>query len=522
MNGDNPYGLVGVSSPPAETTTPPPNQSKANEPPVTGGVSYLEQAFGGGPAGEAAADQSEIQPPIVELPPPPPPAGPLAAVGKFFPFIIGGLVVLALLFLIITRVLPILTQKAGPVALTYWGLWEPESVMTGVISDYQRTHPKVTVNYQKQSALEYRERLQSALSRSDGPDIFRIHNSWLPMFKNQLAPVPEKIYAKAVYEQTFYPAAGTDFALGGKYYALPLEIDTIALFYNEDLLAQAAVPVPVNWEQFKDAVGKIVAKDPTTGQIKIAGAAMGTTGNIEHWQEILALMFLQNGISDLAKADSTILPDGHNAGVDVLTYYTGFASGVNSPRTWEETMDNSTLAFAAGRLAFYFGPSWEIFEIKELARNSNPGLKFKVAPVPQVDTDNPVNLAVYWAEAVNKKSKNAKEAWEFLQYLSTPEVMAKLYQSESNLRLFGEPYGRVEMADLLSADPFAGIFIVQAKTAKTSYLASRTFDGKTGLNSRISQYFEDAINKVREGGSPQDALQTASKGVAQTLSDYSK
>lgn len=521
MNGDNPYGLAGVSRPPPTAETAP-NQAQTDESSPVGGASYLEQAFGGSPPGETAADQSAVQPPIIDLPPPPPPTSPLSRLGNFFPVLIGGVVILTLLFLIITRVIPLLTQKAGPVTLTYWGLWEPESVMAGVLADYQRTHPKVTVNYQKQSAPEYRERLQSALSRTDGPDIFRIHNSWLPMFKNQLAPVPEKIYPKATYERTFYPAAKDDFGLGGKYYALPLEIDTLALFYNEDLLIQAGISAPVNWEQFKIAVGKIVAKDPVTGQIKIAGTAMGTTGNIEHWQEILALMFLQNGISDLSKADSTVLPDGHNAGVDVLTYYTGFASGNSLSRTWDETMDNSTLAFAAGRLAFYFGPSWEIFEIKELARNSNPGLNFKIAPVPQVDPDNPVNLAVYWAEAVNKKSRNTEEAWKFLQYLSSPEVMTKLYQAESNIRLFGEPYGRTEMADLLSADPFAGVFITQSKTAKTSALASRTFDGKTGLNSRISQYFEDAVNKVREGGSPQEALQTASKGTAQTLSDYSK
>src|SRR3989344_5789266 len=86
-----------------------------------------------------------------------------------------------------------LFKQTGPVTLTYWGLWEPESVFSEVISDYERTHPKVKVKYQKASPIQYRERMMTAISKDGGPDIVRIHNSWLPMLKNSLQAAPTNV-----------------------------------------------------------------------------------------------------------------------------------------------------------------------------------------------------------------------------------------------------------------------------------------------------------------------------------------
>jgi ABC-type glycerol-3-phosphate transport system substrate-binding protein len=166
----------------------------------------------------------------------------------------------------------------------------------------------------------------------------------------------------------------------------------------------------------------------------------------------------------------------------------------------------------------YFGPSWEVFEIKR----ANPNLKFTILPVPQVGDDKVVTWASYWVEGVAKKSKNQDAAWEFVKYLSDKGTMEKLYkiQSQSSAtRPFGEPYSRVEMASLVKDDPYVGPFISQAPTARSWYLASRTFDN--GLNDKIIKYYEDAVNAVLLNKSTaQAALQTAASGVSQILAQY--
>jgi hypothetical protein len=68
------------------------------------------------------------------------------------------------------------------------------------------------------------------------------------------------------------------------------------------------------------------------------------------------------------------------------------------------------------------------------------------------------------------------------------------------------------------ANPLAAVFISQAAKAKTWYLCSRTFDN--GINEKMIKYFEDAVNAVNSGKTAKEALETASAGVNQLLTQY--
>ena len=76
------------------------------------------------------------------------------------------------------------------------------------------------------------------------------------------------------------------------------------------------------------------------------------------------------------------------------------------------------------------------------------------------------------------------------------------------------------MAEKLSSHPILGSVVSLAPYAQSWYLASRTFDGATGLNSQISKYFEDAINTVNKGGEAKKAMETVSSGVNEVLKQY--
>lgn len=416
----------------------------------------------------------------------------------------GG--VLAFLIIALTAFIFLFAGRSAKVTLTYWGLWEPESVFQTVIADYQKTHPNVTIKYVKQSSLNYRDRLTTALNRDDGPDIIRMHNSWLPSLQVGLAPVPSTVYSLSAYKSTFYPVASANFVSGGQIYAIPLEYDGLALYVNDDIFRAGGVTTPTIWNgdgSFLDVAQKLTVRDANR-RIKTAGAAIGTTNNVDHWQDIIGLMMLQAGVNPSTSANT----DAARAALD---YYTSFAKN----QIWNETLDNSTLAFAKGQVAMIFGPSWTYFDIKQI----NPNLNFHVAPVPQLPGGATVNYASYWGEAVSKRSKNQAAAFEFLKYLSSPAVLTKLYEAESKIRPFGEPYSRTDMANLLATDPNVGPFVNSAPTAKSWYLASGTTDN-SGLNSKLASYYADAISAVVGGDISSQALMTVDKGVQQVLSQY--
>lgn len=444
------------------------------------------------------AEPSLAEIPPAEMPPPPSeePSGPLELIKKILP---PALIALALLLVLFFGMK--LIRRGGPVSkggtLTYWGLWEPESVMTEVIAAYQKDHPNVKITYVQQSPTDYRERIQSAFSRGEGPDIFRLHNTWLPMFRNELAPLGADI----ISEKDYYPVVKKDLAVGNTFYGVPLMMDTLALYINNEIFKAAGKTPPTTWEDLRKTALELTVKD-RQGKIQQAGIALGTTNNTDHWSDILGLMMYQNGVT-LER------PTGQNA-EDALSFYSIFYA---VDRVWDETLPPSTISFAGGKVAMFFGPSWRVFDIKAI----NPGLDFQVVAVPQLPGTN-VTWASYWAEGIWNKSKNKEEATKFLKYLAQKEALQKLYQAESSLRAFGELYPRTEMAGLLAGNPLAAPFLAQATTARSWYVCSRTRDN--GLNDRMIKYFEDAVNSINRGGNAREALATASQGVSQLLTQY--
>lgn len=407
--------------------------------------------------------------------------------------------------------------------ITWWGLWEDAAAVDSLIKEYEAEHPKVKINYLRQSQVDYRERLTSSLAKGQGPDIFRFHNTWVPMFKTQLDTIPASVVNPADYAKTFYPIASSDLTLGNGIVGIPLEYDALLLYINTDIFDKAGKTPPIGWAELRELAKELTVKDDQ-GIITQSGMALGRVENVDHWQEILGLMMLQNEVDMTHPEKCSEAPAGGTGGstkicpgADAVTFFSLFSTvdGV-----WDATLPPSTAAFAAGKVAMYLGPSWRAFEIQQ----ANPNLKFKTVGVPQLPKDSPnqpdVTYATYWAEGVWSRSTKKAVAWDFLKFLSTKESMQKLYQNEARVRMFGEPYPRVDMASLLNDHPIIGALIRQAPGAESWYLASRTFDGPTGINSLLSKYFEDAINATITGQDVTKALQTTAEGVSQVLSQY--
>jgi len=440
--------------------------------------------------------------PTTASPPPPKKGFPKAII-----FVGLGIILLGIIGFVISSLVGRM-GGGGQVNLIWWGLWEDDSVVTPLIAEYQQANPNVKIQYVKQSHQDYRERLTNALAKSEGPDIFRFHNSWVPMLKNELDFVPASAMSAGDFAQTFYSVASSDLTSGTGLVGIPLGYDALTLYINDDIFSQGGKTPPTTWDELRQTAISLTIKDEQ-GVITQSGVALGRTENVDHWQEILGLMMLQNGVN-LSN------PTGKLA-EDALTFYTVF-SAVDG--VWDATLPPSTTTFAGGKVAMYFGPSWRAFEI----RQQNPNLKFKTVPVPQLPKSNPnepdVTYATYWAEGVWARSPGKEEAWKFLKFISSQESLQKMYENASKTRLFGEPYPREDMANLLTPDPIVGSIVTQAPDAQSWYLAARTFDGVTGINSQLGKYFEDAVNAVNTGIPAAKALETVASGVSQVLSQY--
>ncbi|MDP2874194.1 MAG: extracellular solute-binding protein [bacterium] len=390
------------------------------------------------------------------------------------------------------------------VNLIYWGLFEPETVFQSVIEDYQKLHPNVTISYSQrpvETLKDTKETLVTRLSQKSGdlPDMMRIHSTWVAPMANVLAPSD---MSEADFTSKFYPVAKETCVVGGQVLAVPLMYDGLGLFYNKDIFAEEKIDKPpANWDDFQQLAVKLTKLEGNT--LKRSGAAIGLADTIPHAADIFGLMLAQSQVTIPADLDS-------RAAVDALTFYVRF---YKDSKVWNERLINSLKAFANGETAMIFAPSWRVYDLQSL----NPTLKFGVAPVPQAPSSEEGNLtninwASFWVEAVAKTSANPKEAWEFLKYLSTPEVQRKLGSEQGKIRSFGEPFALRELSSEAAAmSELIEPIIEGAETAKTSIITDASG------NDQYTEAITKAIEAAAKGTDPQQALTTAKNTLTQLL-----
>ena len=188
-------------------------------------------------------------------------------------------------------------KPAGvPVTLSVWGIDTPDA-FKGMVSGYAALRPNVTVNYTQISAVGYDETILKALASGKGPDIFFVNNHDVMSHGDLLSAAPVAQVSLDNIQAAFPQAVIQDFVFGGRVYALPLYMDTLALLYNKEIFDQASVATPPKtWQEVLDLVPVLRTID-ASGQITRAAIAIGgSERSVTHGTDILNLIMLQNGV----------------------------------------------------------------------------------------------------------------------------------------------------------------------------------------------------------------------------------
>lgn len=395
--------------------------------------------------------------------------------------ILGGIGLLALVIFVLVLSNP-RTSGSKNVTLKIWGTFDNE-VINQFKKQYKSIRPNVELDYSVFPEDGYEEKVTSALAAGEGPDVFMIPSKSLYRNKNKLYPAPAAQFSLKQLREQFPTVVEQDFADQGVIYALPLYVDTLALFYNRGLLDKASlVRPPQTWEELRSFVPYLRILDEGGHIVQAAAAIGGSEKNVPHAADILLNMILQNSFSSGGNKGN---PEAYyvftsEGGLRAMNSYIQFTNSAAPEYTWNDSQPNAYESFGAGKTAIVFGYRKDALELKR----KHPFLDMGIALMPQFDA-NPVTYSNYWGLAVSRQSKSPEWGWDFIINFTTNLQIASMYTETSGLppalrSLIGKYLNHAEL----------GTFAKQALTARSLY---RSDDKK------VDEYLNEAISGVLAG-----------------------
>lgn len=202
--------------------------------------------------------------------------------------------------------------------------------------------------------------------------------------------------------------------INGNITAVPLVTEWEMLFYRKDLFAQAGLKPPTTLAELEAAAKKL--HDPANGMYGIV--SRGQRGAAV--TQFSSYLYEYNG--DFIKNGKAVI-DSPEA-VEALRYYGRILHDYGPPGVTNMAWPQAQALFASGKVAMWTDASTLLSGLLD-PNKSKVADKVGLAPFPAGPAGfKPYNV-VPWAVSIANQSKHKDAAWEFVKWLSSPEVMKK-------------------------------------------------------------------------------------------------
>ncbi|MBS4219313.1 extracellular solute-binding protein [Bacillus sp. FJAT-49711] len=375
-------------------------------------------------------------------------------------------------------------EKDGKVTLTLW-YWN-RSIDDELIKKASEQFPDINIKAQKIDGGEYKTKLQTALTASTGaPDIVGL-NDWVTEFLPNHDKFVNLLDYGADKIKDDYLEWKWNFGLTPdqkNLIALPMDTGPTALFYREDLFAEAGLPTDpeevskeiATWDDYIAAAEKLQSA---------TDAKMFDTINRVYTQSLSQGDKAYFDESDNFIGDSGNIKESWDRAITV--HKKGLAANTEGDGPeWNAAMNN-------GQVASFIGAVW----MKNILKDAAPDTagKWRVARAPGGDGNNGGSFI-----GVLKSSKHPEEAYKVIEWMMNPENQL---QSYVKMDLFPSTPSIFEDEKMSSPEDFFGnqetttVFSESAKNVKPRYF---------GVDySRVNSIFDEALTDIARSGKDPD------------------
>jgi multiple sugar transport system substrate-binding protein len=300
-------------------------------------------------------------------------------------------------------------EYSGPeVTLSYWNGFTGGDgpFMQKLVDQFNKEHDNIKVESNTIQWADFYQRVPAAVQAGQGPDVGVMHLDQLATHaaRNIIAPLDDLADGIGLSEDDFTKDIWDAGMYKGKRYGIPLDVHSLAMYYNTEHFKQAGITEPPT-----DKASFMAALD----KLKAAGF------QTPFWMPSLwpsHLMFLtlswQNGEPPYGK-DGAAAEYDSQAGIDALTWQRSIVEKGYSPPN--VAIDAQYVAFKNGQTSITWDGIWQINDLKE----SN--VPYGIAPVPTIGKQQAVwaNSHHFFLSQQAAKDKNKAQAGRvFIAWMS--------------------------------------------------------------------------------------------------------
>jgi multiple sugar transport system substrate-binding protein len=270
------------------------------------------------------------------------------------------------------------------------------------------------VSFESIPYSDYFTRLGAALEAGTGPCVFQLPANILAEFqkRGELAPVPDDVMTTAEIEETFTPASTKLLNVEGRYYGLPTDVQTMLLFYNDDLFKAAGLDPTkdfTSWEEFRQAAIKLTKKDGD----KLSQAGLDIAGSPYQWYYSAPTLAYEDG---LVNDDTLQVNYASEPAYEVWDRITSLV-------TKDKVDDPEFLAEQSKFPAGLAGMVLKEYTFKGVYDLSAPDLNISVhMPPPVADDQAAPVVSTSWSYVVGSDCKNQAGGWNWIEYLTSEDA----------------------------------------------------------------------------------------------------
>jgi N,N'-diacetylchitobiose transport system substrate-binding protein len=224
------------------------------------------------------------------------------------------------------------------------------------IAEFKKLHPDVNVEFERQQWTGIVEKLTTALSSSDSPDVVELGNTQAQAFEaaGALTDLTDKKADLGGDDllQSLVEAGTYD----GRFYGVPYYAGARIVVYRTDLFEQSGLEVPTTLQEFVDAGIKLKqdnAATPNFSGIYFPG---------KYWYAALPFIWQEGGdiaVQEGGEWKGTLAAPESVKGLTTVKTIMDQASG--APKDGDEAKDY--VAFCNGEVGMLMGPGWKIGQI---------------------------------------------------------------------------------------------------------------------------------------------------------------